>query len=699
MQKKDYRLSLFLGLIILITISVVATPIIFIQYQSSSKLFEEKLLSDFKEDLNLTQLFLNSELNLLKRSLNSITENVDLLKSLESNDSNKTREVLDNLYNDLTNSDFLFLTFEHNKELIDVSINLMEDDSTIKNYLKKSSNKSLSFGVDTKSNVVAFTKKSIISPRNGKVLATVHTGVLLNNNLELTTRISEKIKNHNLFLFLDDKFIAGTRTLEEKELRMLQSRKHEELFSLNQKIFYTGRLDFSEEINLNISFETSSIFIEELRHSFFKYSLYTILMTIALAAFSMFITHRLLTPSLNRLLDFLKSSIENDELPTFEKSSIREFNMITENFSTVFHNFLQKKNQLADFINSSQLPTLIWDKSGNIIQINQSAKSFLQLKGAGDNIISDSLLADSYSFKQLLKKLEHTHEVSNEEIIFKYNNIWKHSLWTINIDKSEEVYFAQCFDNSEKVRAQTQIELERAKSVHNQKLAAIGEVASSIAHEVNNPMGIISLSLSILEDEFSYLTIESPKKTRKIKNCFQNIEDSVERTSTIVSNLLDFSRESSKDKQNNKSLSAIFNKTLIFIEGKLKKQKVKLEIDEIDSNLIVFVKETQFSQVIVNLLNNSVDAMESSPIKRIKVTSKCDKDSCYIEIFDSGPGISKDIADQIFTPFFTTKEKGKGTGLGLSISKSIMKEMHGDLTLMKSEEGAHFVIKLPLKVN
>jgi len=493
MQKKDYRLSLLLGLIILITISVVTAPIIFIQYQSSSKLFEEKLISDFKEDLNLTQFFLNSELSLLNSSLNSISENKELIKSLEEFDSNKTKNILDNLYNDLTNADFLFLTFEQKEEIIDVSINLMEDNSTITNYLKNNSNKTLQFGVDNNSNVVAFTKKSIISPMNGKVLGSVHTGVLLNNNLELISRISEKINNHNIFIFLDKEFIAGTRSLEENELDEIQKETHKKLFSINQKIFYTEKLDLSDQVNLNISFETSSIFIEELRHSFFKYSIYTMIITIILSIFSMFMTHRLLTPALNRLLDHLKLSIENDELLTFNKSPIKEFNMISESFSTLFHNFLKKKNQLSSFIDSSQLPTMIWDKNGNIIQLNESAKKFLQLNGVGEHVAKDSLLSDSYSFKQLLKKLETIQEVTNEEIIFKYEEVWKHSLWTINKDKAEEVYFAQCFDNSEKVKAQALIELERAKSVHNQKLAAIGEVASSIAHEVNNPMGIISL--------------------------------------------------------------------------------------------------------------------------------------------------------------------------------------------------------------
>ncbi|OUR96540.1 hypothetical protein A9Q84_09330 [Halobacteriovorax marinus] len=697
MKKKDYRLSAIIGFNILITILVVATPIIYIQYQTSSQLFEEKLIQDFEEDLKLTQLFLNSEFKIMNNSLNSISENKEIIKSLEEDNFKKVKKVLEEISTDFSSSDFLFISFDQSKETIDVSINLHDDSSIIEEYLERKSNETLSFGVYNNSNVVIFTKKPIISTNSGKVLATIHTGILLNNNLELLSKISDRINHHNLFVFLGDKFIAGIRPLKEEERKIFQSSFSQKLFSTDQKIYYSGKLDIFEDVDLNIYFETSSLLIEELRQSYFKYVIYTVVLTFILAFISMLLTHALLTPNLKRLLNFLHSTIEDDNLSTYKKSSIEEFNIISDDFSTVFQNFKIKKNQLSRFINSSQLPILIWDNDGTIIQLNESAKNFLDLEKVGENIVQDSLLNESYSFKQLLNKLEVNNEIFNEEIIFKNKKEWKYSLWTINKDKHEEIYFAQCFDNSEKVKAQVEIELERAKSIHNQKLAALGEVASSIAHEVNNPMGVISLSLSILEDEFHFLKITNAKKSEKIERCLNNIDDSVTRTSSIISNLLDFSRESSKDKQDNKKLKILIDKTLIFIESKIKKQKVRILIEDMDSELNVFIKETQFSQVLINLLNNSIDALENCSVKKITITNRSENGYCYLGILDSGTGIPSSMVEKIFTPFFTTKEKGKGTGLGLSISKSIMKEMKGDLILKESEQGAHFIIKLPLK--
>jgi signal transduction histidine kinase len=696
-SKKDYKLSFLLGIIILVTNFLVITPIIFLQYQSSTAVFQKTLEDEFTEEVKLSSFFLEADFNTLTAQTKAFSKNNDLIKQLEGNEYSKVKQNLEYFQQQVPNIDFMAIHRENEKELIDVSLNLLEDQTIFTDYIYSRTSKGSS--LNKKGNtIVFFTSSPITSRETGRVLGKLHTGIILNNNLELISKISESLGNKDLYILSENKLVVSSKSLKESNRSIIANSNYHELISLAEDIYYKRKLIF-DDVSLTVVVHSDKTVLKDLRKNFLRALIFTLFITIILSISAVFIANKSLLPPLNRLLNYLENSVRDEEHKVYQKSSIKEFNLISESFSEVFKNLTRKKGQVNKMIDSSNLPSIIINNNFDVIRFNQSAKELLGITHIDQSLKDDTYLSSCFQFKDLVERAISGQEISNEEVIFKSNEQWVYTSWSMSVDMAENIIFAQCIDNTEKVLSVKEIEAERSKSIHNQKLAALGEVAGSIAHEVNNPMGVIALSLSLIEDEVASLKDIDSTKKELIKRYLQNIDDSVDRTTSIVSHFLDFSRDSKKDKQEIKSIKETFDKTFIFIEEKIKRNKINLKINIPDKKVTCYIKETQFSQVMVNLINNSIDALLNSSIKKIKIDCIEVEDFVEIHIVDSGPGIEQNLKDTIFNPFFTTKPKGKGTGLGLSISKSIIEEMSGKLELKESEVGAHFVIHLPKKAS
>lgn len=249
------------------------------------------------------------------------------------------------------------------------------------------------------------------------------------------------------------------------------------------------------------------------------------------------------------------------------------------------------------------------------------------------------------------------------------------------------------WDITEKVLAARKLEQERARSISSSKMASLGEMASGIAHEINNPLTIILNRAGSLKDQ---LLADRFEKTQALEELVR-IENTVERIAKIIRGLRAFSRNGENDPMISCELKPIVDESLELCQERFNSYGVSLRIKELQKILSIQCRPSQISQVLLNILNNSFDAIIGSENPWIEMACTTTRENVQIRITDSGKGIAETIAEKIMDPFFTTKEIGKGTGLGLSISKGIIEEHGGRLYLDREAANTSFVIELPVE--
>jgi two-component system NtrC family sensor kinase len=231
--------------------------------------------------------------------------------------------------------------------------------------------------------------------------------------------------------------------------------------------------------------------------------------------------------------------------------------------------------------------------------------------------------------------------------------------------------------------------------VQVEKMASIGRLAAGIAHEINNPLQMITNQAGWIEELLPDEDPEAVKNLGEYQDAVTKIKYHVRRAGTITHRLLGFSRRMSAEKES-VSVNELLEETVSFVENEAVNHNIIIE-QLLDKNLPTTMTDgPQLQQVFLNLLNNCLDAVEQNG--RITITTKADDTSISIEFADSGPGISAEVMKQIFDPFFTTKDPGKGTGLGMSICYDIMKKLGGKIEVKNNKVGgAIFTLTLPLK--
>ncbi|MFA5276577.1 MAG: ATP-binding protein, partial [Candidatus Omnitrophota bacterium] len=244
-----------------------------------------------------------------------------------------------------------------------------------------------------------------------------------------------------------------------------------------------------------------------------------------------------------------------------------------------------------------------------------------------------------------------------------------------------------------KIRTKLEESLEKLKEahlqlVHAEKMEAVGRMASGVAHEVKNPLGIILQGVNYLEGAL-------PLEQKDSRQMLQMMKESIKRADNIVHALLDFSR-TEELKIDLQDINNIIESSIVLVRNKLKHSSIEL-IFELGKNLPkVPANKEKMEQVFVNLFDNAMDAMPKGGKLYIRSYLSGEK-AVIVEVEDTGLGIDKDVIGKVFDPFFTTKNRAEGTGLGLSIVKSIV-EMHKGLISVESKrgEGAKFTIVLGL---
>lgn len=247
-------------------------------------------------------------------------------------------------------------------------------------------------------------------------------------------------------------------------------------------------------------------------------------------------------------------------------------------------------------------------------------------------------------------------------------------------------------DHEELRLTQGELLIEKAKSLNSERLAFLGNMASGVAHEINNPLTISFGQISSMQNHLSEIENE---KVRDHYLSKLNIMTEVNlRIKNIVKGLLDFSTEGEQEKFENFKLKEILDFAFQFFEHKLKSNGIHFEKDAIPE-IIIHCRKSQFAQAIVHVMNNAIEAVELQNQKIISMKFKTNFKTLNIQIEDTGIGIDPDIAAKIFDPFFTTKPVGKGTGLGLSVAMGILKSHKGTISLVQNANRTIFNLEIP----
>ena len=236
-----------------------------------------------------------------------------------------------------------------------------------------------------------------------------------------------------------------------------------------------------------------------------------------------------------------------------------------------------------------------------------------------------------------------------------------------------------------------QIQQTQAQLAHSAKMAALGEMSSGIAHEINNPLTVIQARAFQIQ-QLAELKQLDPNKMIQISDSISKTADKIAR---IIKSLRSFSRDGSADPIDLVPVRMLIEETLELCHVRLKGQGVQIDYSEVPENLDIECRIIQLEQVLLNLINNAHDAIMLLPEKWIRIGAFESADSIEIWVMDSGPGIPTEILPRIMMPFFTTKEVNKGTGLGLSISQGLIKGHGGELFVDQNSPNTKFVIRLP----
>ena len=241
---------------------------------------------------------------------------------------------------------------------------------------------------------------------------------------------------------------------------------------------------------------------------------------------------------------------------------------------------------------------------------------------------------------------------------------------------------------------EAQLEVSRMQVMSSARLSALGTMAGGLAHEINNPLGIIHAYASNLLEMAHDGQISIPV----LESSSAHIKETAERIGSIVKSLRHIAREGEGDPILPASLRDLIERVLELSRERFRMHSIQLICAPIDPRLQVPCREVQIAQVVLNLIQNAFDAVAESPGEKwVAVDVNTPDESVVVSVIDSGPGVPLPIRDRIMEPFFTTKPVGKGTGLGLSLSRSIAAGHGGELTLGEQNGHTCFSLTLPLR--
>ena len=369
----------------------------------------------------------------------------------------------------------------------------------------------------------------------------------------------------------------------------------------------------------------------------------------------------------------------------------------------------EEELKLKNTILSTQQETsldgiLLVDEVGKMISFNNR---FIEMWGVPSDIVESR--SDEQALKWVLDKLvepnkflnrvKHLYanpeQKSREEIALRDGRTFdRYSAPMIGPDGKHYGrvwYFRDITDQKKAIKERKEMAL---KALEQAELADLGQIATGIAHEINQPLSFIRVCYESALHDFELKKINPQELITDFKEALRQVE----RISNIISHLRTFGRTDSYS-YDKLQLPPILDKTLLLLGDRLRLNNIQLTCDIEEELPCVYGNAIKLEQVFINLTQNSIDALEQSNRGKITVIMRREADKIVIRFSDNGAGIDPEVVGKIFEPFFSTKEVGRGTGLGLSLVNGIIKEHNGAIDCESEPgKGTMIVITLPAAV-
>ncbi|MFP5519159.1 MAG: sensor histidine kinase [Bdellovibrionia bacterium] len=258
------------------------------------------------------------------------------------------------------------------------------------------------------------------------------------------------------------------------------------------------------------------------------------------------------------------------------------------------------------------------------------------------------------------------------------------TLWSNMTFRARAEEFALRFDQ--------EIQTEREKALHNAKLSSLGRMAAGIAHEINNPLAIISGKIYTTKRNLK----RADYKEEQFETDLSSVQKQVDRINLIIRALKSMTSDASREEFQVENIKALVTQSFEYIQAKFESKQIDFQLHLGNEEIKVFCRPTEISQIFFNLFSNSIDAIENKDQKWIRIRIEKNELNCRIYFSDSGGPLDPELVLKIMEPFYTTKEVGKGTGLGLSLSRAMAENHGGSLDYDFEAPTTTFVLTLPL---
>lgn|GEM_PF-3352346 len=356
------------------------------------------------------------------------------------------------------------------------------------------------------------------------------------------------------------------------------------------------------------------------------------------------------------------------------------------------------RNFLYSVINNSSDLIFVINESHDIILFNSGAETILKYKSDEMNEKNAQILFyDLRNYEEFLNNIARDKSLEHFEMTLKTSDGQK-----VIADTSAFVLYngndAKLFGDGIVVIARdiTQKKALENQIIQNEKMIFLGKTISEIIHDIKNPLTIVQLAKDYLQMKVSDLVIDELIFSQNFSEDFKKIDESIERIQKIIVNTLDFAKVV-PTKQSEVNLCSVIEKSINLSCVEAKNKNITFKFEKPDFEPLIIGNSSQLEQVFVNLLTNSIHALNKSLDGVIDISiTRSNRFILEVRLKDNGCGISPEDIPYIFEPFYTTKSSAKGTGLGLSICQAIISQHKGNITCeSKQNVFSEFVIKFP----